>query len=179
MLLAFAPRLGGVLLFYPGPASSEFARPFLEAAAKMGSDPRLSLVASIAETESALRQGIAAGARAAVVGPLELVAVRTRGQDDESMTKWLAEALPRNRIAAIAASGVIDDRFLLSTEPYHANMGRNFAGVLDKVLRGTKPADIAFEQPDAAHIVLNRKIARATGLDVPSEILLRATRVIE
>src|SRR5258706_6716135 len=126
MLLAFAPRLGGVLLFYPGPASSEFARPCIDAAAKMGLDPRLSLVASIAETESALRQGIAAGARAAVVGPLELVAVRTRGQDDESMTKWLAEALPRNRIAAIAARGGIQYPLLLFTDPFQAYMRPNF-----------------------------------------------------
>ena len=56
---------------------------------------------------------------------------------------------------------------------------RRSAHLMDKVLRGTKPADIPVEQPTRFEFVLNMKTAKALGLKIPQSMLLRADRVIE
>lgn len=50
---------------------------------------------------------------------------------------------------------------------------------VDRILRGAKPADIPIEQPTRYEIIINKKIAKATGLTVPLPVLLQATEVID
>ena len=56
---------------------------------------------------------------------------------------------------------------------------RRAATFVDKVLKGTKPADIPIEQAARFQFVLNLRTAKALGLDVPTSMLLRADEVIE
>jgi putative ABC transport system substrate-binding protein len=68
---------------------------------------------------------------------------------------------------------------LMSYGPNLSDQFRRAAELVDKILRGTKPADIPVEQPTKFDFVINMKTARALGLDVSSSLLARADEVIE
>ena len=58
-------------------------------------------------------------------------------------------------------------------------MLRRAAYYVDRILKGTKPADLPIEQPTTFELVVNLRTAKMLGLTLPPEIMVRATRVIQ
>jgi putative ABC transport system substrate-binding protein len=95
----------------------------------------------------------------------------------------------RTRIGAFALGARLPTMFnareyaqsggLMSYGPSFPALFRRAAEMVDKILRGTKPADIPIEQPTIFELVVNLTTAKAIGLTVPESFLLRSDELIE
>jgi putative ABC transport system substrate-binding protein len=68
---------------------------------------------------------------------------------------------------------------LMSYAANYEDIYRRGAEYIDKILRGTKPADIPVEQPTKFDLVINLTTAKVLGLPIPEAFLMRADEVIE
>jgi putative ABC transport system substrate-binding protein len=94
--------------------------------------------------------------------------------------KEIAEFAVKLRVASVGAwSQFADAGGLMTYGPNLFNSFKRLAFYIDKILKGTKPADLPVEQPASLELVVNLKTAKQIGVSIPPSVLARADRVIK
>jgi len=73
----------------------------------------------------------------------------------------------------------VEDGALISYGESFEDAARGVALYVDKLVRGTNPAELPIAQPTRFELTVNRKVANELGITIPSSVLVRADRVIE
>ena len=92
----------------------------------------------------------------------------------------IAELAVRNRFPAIYYSTeFVEDGGLMSYGVSFVDLHRRAATYVDKILKGSKPAELPVEQPVKFEFFINLKAAKQIGLTIPPNVLVRADKVIK
>jgi ABC-type uncharacterized transport system substrate-binding protein len=94
-------------------------------------------------------------------------------------TRIMDFAVQRRLPGVHAYRELVEAGGLMSYGPSYADMHRRAASYVDRILKGSKPADLPVQAPVKFELVINLKAAKALGLEIPPTLLARADEVIE
>jgi putative ABC transport system substrate-binding protein len=141
------------------------------AARALGFDPQVFMVQEMPDLLTAFAAMKRARADALIVLSDALL--------NSAREKIIALASEHHLPAMYEAWEFVEDGGLISYGPDIAEMTRRSAALVDKVLKGVKPADLPIEQPTKFELAVNLKTAKTLGLDMPALLLARADKLIE
>jgi len=120
--------------------------------------------------ESAFARAKREGAQALITSPSPRINTQQR---------QVLDFAAKNRLPAMyPASEFVEAGGLMSYAPNYADLFRRAADYVDKILKGSKPADLPVEQPMKFEFIVNLKTAKQIGVTIPPNVLVRANRVI-
>jgi ABC-type uncharacterized transport system substrate-binding protein len=115
----------------------------------------------------------------AIKAPADALYVAQDALVAANRTRILTLALSARLPTIFGTRDFVQARALMSYGPNFPDQFRRAAEIVDKDLRGAKPADIPVEQPTKFDLVINLKTAKALGLEIPDKLLALANEVIE
>jgi putative ABC transport system substrate-binding protein len=133
-------------------------------------EPTFHAVASLDELRTVLRGLPRSGRGAAFIGTL-FDLLHDREVTQAAIDLRVPMMVPDAEDVAAGA--------MLAYQTFHDHQIRRIVTIVDKVLRGTDPATIPFELPDRSRLSVNLRTARAIGISLARDFLLRADTVIE
>ena len=143
----------------------------MEAAAKALGLKLLSLeLRSLDDFDRAFARAKREGAQALITSPGPLLNAQQR---------QVLDFAAKNRLPAMyTQSEFVEAGGLMSYGPNPADLWRRAADFVDKILKGTKPAEIPVEQPTKFEFIINLNTAKQIGVTIPPNVLARADKVI-
>ena len=94
--------------------------------------------------------------------------------------KQITELASKNQLPSMHEAGsLVEAGGLMSYSAIDADLFRRAATYVDKILKGTKPAELPVQQPTKFELIINLKTAKALGLTIPPNVLARADKVIK
>ena len=111
-------------------------------------------------------------------GHVGAITVLTDTMFTEQRKRLVALVAKHHLPAMYVRSEMVDAGGLMSYGTNYAEVHRQAARHVDKILRGAKPGDLPVEQPTTFELVINLRTAETLGLEVPQSLLVRADRVI-
>ena len=172
LLKETVPKLSRVAVLWDpqNPAAAQQWKESQLPAREMGLQLHSMEVSSADKIESAFNEAAMARSHALTV---------TQNPVLSSRRKQVMDLATKNRLPAIYHQGeFVEIGGLMSYGPDQAEPYRRAASMVDKILKGTKPADIPVEQPTKFEFVINLKAAKQIGLTIPPNVLVRADKVI-
>ena len=174
LLRSMVPKLSRVaILVNPtNPARIATVKSVQDAARKAGVQTLLLEARSAQEIENAFTTMTREKAGAVITQPDPLFFGQEMGH--------IVNLAAKNRLPSIMTfRGYAEAGGLMSYGHDFAENFRRAATYVDKILKGTKPADLPVEQPTLFELHINRKTAKTLGLTIPQSLLISADKVIE
>jgi putative ABC transport system substrate-binding protein len=174
LLKEVAPRIARVaFLFNPAtaPFAEYFLTPFKAAAASITVEAIAAPVRDMSELDSMVAAQVREPNSGLIVMPEAFMNVHRAEVTSLAAHYRLPAVYPRRFFAELGG--------LLSYGNDQSDNFRRTATYVDRILKGSRPAELPIEQPTKFELVINLKTAKALGIDVPALLLARADAVIE
>jgi putative tryptophan/tyrosine transport system substrate-binding protein len=171
LLKETVPKLSRVALLWSSATANAQWKASQTAAQELGLQLHSMEVRGANDFESAFKEAVKARSGALAVTASTLLSVHR---------KKIADLAIRNRLPTMYATPAnVEAGGLMAYGPNEGDLYKRAATYVDKILKGTKPADLPVEQPTKFELVINLKTAKTLGLTIPPLVLMRADKVIK
>jgi putative tryptophan/tyrosine transport system substrate-binding protein len=170
------PALKRVAVLYNGRADAQHHAMSFATVRKVAPSLGLKLVERPVKSVAELELSLASVGRGSADGIFTICASMFRGFLGKIAAVAIKKQLP---LMTCFAEGVAEDGGLLDYQTDRGRIAQRGAWYVDRILKGTKPADLPVETPMYFELVINLKTAKQIGLTIPPNLLARANRVIK
>ena len=174
LLREAGPKISRVTVLLPPPLSgSEQVLKQIRAAAK-------TLGITLVFMEVWVRKDVERAFAAVIRDRTNALIVLSRGLLDRPSINLIGQLARKQRLPVMSDSILLTyEGGLMSYATSYAPQAKRAAQYADKILKGSRPADLPVEQPTEFDLTLNLETARALGLTIPPSVRLRANKVLE
>ena len=174
LLREIIPKLVRVafLAYRPDPAHRLFVKEAQEAAETMKMQIQALVLENPGEIDGAFSKMVQERASALVIQPLFIGGLQ--------QSKKILDLAAKHRLPTISdGTEFAELGGLIYYGASRRELARRAAALVDKILKGAKPADLPVEQPTKFEMIINLKAAKQIGLTIPPNVLARADKVIK